>query len=571
MPEIDIRWEYTEPDPDLVRKAMMEFDAPEIYARVLVRRGVYSREIGRSFFNPSKDHLHDPYLMKDMDVAVNRILEQIALERHIVVFGDYDVDGTTGAAMLSLFLRSIGGRVSTYIPNRESEGYGLSSGGVDYAELVGADLLITCDCGINGFENVNYAREKNIDVIITDHHRPEPELPEAIAVLNPHRADCAYPFKGLCGGGVAFKLALALADKGGHNADLVWVHADLIALGIAADMVPIVDENRVIVHYGLAQMGKRSRPGISALWNASGMSGKDITVGRLVFSLAPKINAAGRLGDANRAVELLTTENYYHAMTMAKELVAENKRRQQIQENTVEEAIYQVNAQHDLTQENALVLHSDNWHQGVIGIVAARIRDLFNRPTAIIATADGIGKGSLRSMAGFDMYQTLTKCKEHLLGYGGHPIAAGLSIAVENLPAFSAAFVKIANEELDEASLQPRQIIDGDCTLDVLDSRFLRFQDSLEPFGPGNMRPVYASRDVEVVGMPRLVGDTSSHLKAKFSQNGVEYDAIGFNMADHFEKLLLKKPLDIAYIVELNEWQGNRTIQLQLKDIKIGG
>ncbi len=571
MPEIDIRWVYTDPDPDLVAKAMTEFDAPEIYARVLVRRGVYSREVGRSFFNPSKDHLHDPYLMQDMDVAVDRILEQIAHERPMVVFGDYDVDGTTGAAMLTLFLRSIGGRVSTYIPNRESDGYGLSSGGVEYAELVGADLMITCDCGINAFENVLYAREKNIDVIITDHHRPEPELPEAVAVLNPHRTDCAYPFKGLCGGGVAFKLAFALADKGGHSADLVWAHSDLIALGIAADMVPIVDENRVIVHHGLVQMGKRSRHGISALWNASGMSGKDITVGRLVFSLAPKINAAGRLGDANRAVELLTTENYYHAMTMAKELVAENKRRQQIQENTVEEAIYQVNSQHDLTRENALVLHSDSWHQGVIGIVAARIRDLFNRPTAIIATADGIGKGSLRSMAGFDMYQTLTQCKEYLLGYGGHPVAAGLSIAVENLPAFSEAFVKIANDELDEAALQPRQMIDGDCTLDALDSRFLRFQDSLEPFGPGNMRPVYASRNVEVVGMPRLVGDTSIHLKAKFSQNGVEYDAIGFNMADHFEKLLLKKPLDIAYIVEVNEWQGKRTIQLQLKDIKIGG
>ena len=571
MSTVSPRWKFTQPDLGLVRQAEQEFSVPEIYARVLVHRGIASREMGIPFFNPDRAQLHDPFILKGMEAAVERVLEQIGAKRPILIFGDYDVDGTTGASLLYLFFKSIGAQVSTYIPNRLTEGYGLSPDGVDYAALIGADLLITCDCGINALEQVDRAREKGIDVIVTDHHTPGAELPAAIAILNPKRADCTYPFEGLCGGGVAFKLALAVAERGGHDPDLVWSHVDLIALGTAADLVPVLNENRAIVNEGLRLIRERSRPGIAALWQVSGLAGKDVTVGRLVFGIAPKLNAAGRLGDAGRAVKLLTTDNRYLAVNMARELVAENDRRRIIQENTVEEAIFKVNAHHDLSREKALVLSGEDWHQGVIGIVAARIRDLFHRPTVIIALENGVGKGSARSMAGFDLYEALTQCREYLLNYGGHAVAAGLSIDHEALPAFTDRFLSWADQQLTDEQLQPRITVEGECPLNLIDSRFLRFLDSLEPYGPGNRRPVFTARGVRVAGMPRLVGKSASHLKCRLTQNSATFDAIGFDMADHFEKLLLKKPLDIAYVVEENKWQGNRTVQLQLKDIKIGG
>ncbi|MFB0515198.1 MAG: single-stranded-DNA-specific exonuclease RecJ [Candidatus Neomarinimicrobiota bacterium] len=565
-----IRWEFTQLDPELVQRVEQEFSVPEIYARILVHRGITNRDIGIAFCNPGPEQLHDPFLMKDMERAVDRVLAQIRADRPILIFGDYDVDGATGAAMLYLFLKSIGARVTTYLPNRETEGYGLSPGGIDYAALIGATLMITCDCGITAMEQVIRAQELGIDVIITDHHTPDADRPAAAAILNPKRVDCPYPFKGLCGGGVAFKLALAVAEKGGHDPALAWEHADLIALGIAADMVPILDENRAIVKEGLRLIKERSRPGLAALWQVAGLAGKEVTVGRLVFGLAPKINAAGRLGDAGRAVRLLTTDNYYLAVSMARELLAENERRKIIQENTVEEAIFQVNAHHDLSREKALVLSGADWHQGVIGIVAARIRDIFHRPTVIIAMGDGVGKGSARSLAGFDLYEALAECREHLLGYGGHAVAAGLSVSHDHLSAFEDHFLTLADQRLTEEQLQPRLTVEGECPLSLIDSRLLRFLDSLSPFGPGNRRPVFVTRGIRAIGTPRLVGESSNHLKCQLHQKGVTFDAIGFEMADHFEKLLLNKPLDIAYVVEENEWQGNRKTQLQLKDIKMG-
>ncbi|MEE9465389.1 MAG: single-stranded-DNA-specific exonuclease RecJ [Candidatus Neomarinimicrobiota bacterium] len=569
MPLKNILWEYTTLDPQLVQQAQQEFDVPEIYARVLVQRGLTTRLAGKPFFNPDREQLFDPFLMKGMDIAVERILEQLRTGRPILIFGDYDVDGTTAAALLYLVLGTAGGRVSTYIPDRETEGYGLSNRGIDYAGLIGADLMITCDCGINEVEKVAYAREKGIEVIVTDHHIPDSDLPEAIAILNPKQADCNYPFKTLCGGGVAFKLALAVADRGGFDPELVWEHVDLVALGTAADMVPILDENRALVSAGLRLMEERSRPGLAALWQASGMAGRDMTVGRLVFNLAPKLNAAGRLGDAGRAVKLLTTDNHYQAMTMARELVAENERRRQIQESTVEEALYQVNARHDLTREKALVLAGEGWHAGVIGIVAARIRDHFNRPTAIIALKNGIGKGSLRSMAGFDVYQALTHCREHLLGFGGHAVAAGLTLASDHLSAFEESFLAWADQNITADQLVPKQLVDGDCSLTTIDSRFLRFLRSLEPHGPGNRRPVFVARGVGVAGQPTLVGNTAAHLKFRVRHEGAAFEAIGFDMADHYEKLLLNRPVDIAFVVEENQWRGNRRVQLLIKDIKM--
>ena len=564
------QWDFTTPDPDLVQRAVAAFDVPEIYARVLVQRGITDREVGAKFFHPGREQLHDPFLMKDMAKAVDRVLAQMSTDRPMLIFGDYDVDGTTGASMLYLFFQATGARAATYVPNRDTEGYGLSTGGLDYAELIGADLLITCDCGITGWDEVAEARRRGIDVIITDHHMPADRLPEAVAILNPKQADCRYPFKGLCGAGVAFKLAQAVAERGGFDPGLVWRFADLVALGTAADIVPIVDENRVIVSEGLRLVSERARPGLAALWQVAGLAGKQVTVGRLVFGIAPKINAAGRLGDAGRAIKLLTTSNHYLAVSMARELVAENDRRRLIQDNTVEEAIFQVNAHHDLSREKVLVLSNENWHHGVIGIVAARIRDLYHRPTVIIALREGVGRGSARSIPGFDLYQALTECSASLLGYGGHPNAAGLSISAERLPDFTATLLAWADRMLTPDQLRPRITVEGECELGLIDRRFMRFLDSLAPYGPGNRRPILVSRGVEVNGAPRLVGDSATHIKCRFRQNGVAFDAIGFDLADHFEKLLLNKPLDIAYVVEENEWRGNRTVQLQLKDIRLG-
>ncbi|MEE9162993.1 MAG: single-stranded-DNA-specific exonuclease RecJ [Candidatus Neomarinimicrobiota bacterium] len=568
--DVQTLWELTQPDPDLVRQTETEFDVPEVYARILAQRGITGRAAGATFFHPGREQLHDPFLMKGMDVAVERVLGQIRADKPILVFGDYDVDGTTGASLLYLFFKSIGAHAATYVPDRETEGYGLSERGLEYAALLGADLLITCDCGITGWDEVASARRQGIEVIITDHHMPDERLPEALVILNPKQEDCNYPFKGLCGVGVAFKLALAVAQRGDYDLELVWSHADLVALGTAADLVPIVDENRAIVSAGLQLIGERARPGLAALWQVAGMAGKQVTVGRLVFGIAPKINAAGRLGDAGRAVKLLTTTNRYLAVSMARELDAENSRRRLIQDNTVEAAIFQVNAYHDLGREKVLVLSGEGWHQGVIGIVAARIRDLYHRPTVVIALADGAGKGSARSMAGFDLYAALTQCSDLLLGYGGHPRAAGLSLDQEQLPAFEERLLAWADEVLSEEQLLPRITVEGECSLSLIDSRFMRFVASLEPYGPGNRRPVLISRGVEVAGTPRLVGDPANHLKCRLRQDGSAFDAIGFDLADHFEKLLLNKPLDIAYVVEENEWRGNRTVQLQLKDIRMG-
>ena len=569
MPPESVKWEYTAPDPLLVQQAQLEFDVPEIYARVLVQRGISTRAGGGPFFQSARDQLHDPFLMKGMDTAVDRILDQLRRERPILIFGDYDVDGTTAASLLYLFLRSVGGRISTYIPDRGSEGYGLSQQGIDYAGLIGADLLITCDCGINAVERVAYAREKGVEVIITDHHIPDTNLPAAVAILNPKQVDCPYPFKSLCGCGVAFKLALAVAERGGFDPELAWDQVDLVALATAADMVPIIAENRVMVRAGLRRMEEHPRPGLSALRQVTGMAGRDLTVGRLVFNIAPKINAAGRLGDAGRAVKLLTTTNPYQAISMARELVEENTRRQQIQESTVEEAVYLVNAHHDLSREKALVVAKEGWHAGVIGIVAARIRDQFHRPTVIIALENGVGKGSLRSMAGFDLHQALTHCREHLIDFGGHTVAAGLSLRSDQLPAFERQFLAWADSSLTADQLLPRQLIEGDCTLDTIDSRFMRFLGSLEPHGPGNRRPVFAARGVQVMGRPSLVGGSAAHLKFKVGQEGATFEAIGFNLADHYEKLLVNQPLNIAYVVEEDQWRGNRRVQLLIKDIKL--
>ncbi|HJM10515.1 MAG: single-stranded-DNA-specific exonuclease RecJ [Candidatus Marinimicrobia bacterium] len=560
-------WKIKTPDTSHVFRLTEEFKTSEIIGRVLANRDIESLESSRSFFDPKLSQLHDPFLMKDMDIAAGMVAEKVKSGGRIFIFGDYDVDGTTGSSALFLFLTSLECDAKVYIPDRIKEGYGLSREGIDVAKDWGADLLISCDCGINATDEVAYANDQNLEVIITDHHMADENLPEANAILNPKQPDCSYPFKGLCGGAVVFKLIQAVSQLLELDDDLVHQYIDLITLGTAADIVPLTDENRIIVKHGLKSLSKTKRPGLRALLEVSGLGEKELTVGRLLFWAAPRINAAGRLGDANRAVQLMTTENLPESLKLARELDEENRQRQDLQQSMVDEAIMKVNAEVDLEKEKAIVLWDDNWHEGVIGIVASKIKETYHRPAVIISLSNGTGKGSARSVKGFDLYENLTECRELLDGYGGHPMAAGLTLDRKNLEDFRTRFSNLAYETLADDDLVNSLDIEGEMDLNLIDGRFMDFLEKLAPFGPGNMTPKFITRHVIPVGNPRLVGN-GDHLKFRAKKGETSYDAIGFNMGNHYEKLITGKPIDIAYVVEKNEWQGRTSIQLNIRDIK---
>jgi len=564
-----MKWKFLNPDPKQINSLKEEFQSSEIIARVLANRNIESLESSKPFFNPSIDVLYDPFIMKDMEKAVDRIIINIKSEKGVFIFGDYDVDGTTGAAMLYLALTEMGGNIVPYIPNRESEGYGLSSIGIDKAHEQNIDLIVTCDCGINAFEAIEYANSLGIDVIITDHHIPDNELPKAYAILNPKRNDCDYPFKYLCGGGVAFKLATALAKSLSIPITKVNKYLDLVTLGTCADMVPIVDENRVIVKNGLNLLKNGSKPGVKALLKSVNLADKSLSVGQLVFGVAPKINAAGRLGDANRSVELLTTKDNDRAKHLSSVLLEENQRRQQIQQEVVDDAFNMIHANIDLHNDRAIVLAGSDWHSGVIGIVASKIKEEYNRPTVIISyDENGVGKGSARSISGVDLYKALSASSEFLEDFGGHAMAAGLTVKKQNFDEFKKTFTRYTNENTTEEDLIPTISLDGILKLRDVNSRFIDFLDKLAPYGPGNMRPNFASKKVEVVGNPRVIGN-GDHIVFKVRQNQKIISAIGFNMSEQYEKLIKGLPLDLAYVVEVNEWQGRKTVQLNIRDIKM--
>ncbi|MBT4454233.1 MAG: single-stranded-DNA-specific exonuclease RecJ [Candidatus Marinimicrobia bacterium] len=564
-----MRWKIKQPSQDQVTSLKKEFNTSEIIAKVLANRGIESLKSSHNFFNPSNDQLHDPFIMKNMDIAVDRISKNIQNQKPILIFGDYDVDGTTGASLLYLGLKDHNAIVEYYIPHREKEGYGLSTGGIDYAQSIGADLLITCDCGINAFKPVDDAADQGIDVIITDHHIPDKKLPNAYAVLNPKQKGCEYPFKGLCGCGVAFKLISALSEQSEIGQNLGLNYLDLVALATSADMVPILDENRVLVHCGLDQLEESNSPGIHQLLVQTGLVGESLNVGKLVFGLAPKINAAGRMGDANRTVELLTTSDKNRAEELASILVRENKRRQLIQEDILNDAIRQVYAQVDLENSKVVIVGSKGWHPGVIGIVASRIKDEFSRPAIVIAfDEDGIGKGSARSIPKLDLYDALAYASKFLEGFGGHPMAAGLTVLEDRFENFKSLFLRNVNKILSDDDLIPVISIDGEMELKDINPRFMRFLEKLGPFGPGNMRPKFMSRNLQVSGQPRLMGK-GEHIRFIVSQNGRNYPAVGFKLSSHYEDLIRGVPIDLAYVVEVNEWQGQSNIQLNVRDIHL--
>jgi single-stranded-DNA-specific exonuclease len=555
-------------DEEIVHDIAKELAVPPIMARILLNRQIDSFDKAYSFFRPDLENLHDPYLMKDMDKAVERLHQALLSGENILVYGDYDVDGVSSAALVYLVLsRMVGPKVSYYIPDRITEGYGLSDKGIREAAESNVSLIVTVDCGVTAVQEIQLAKELGMDTVVCDHHQPSEHLPPAVAILDPKLPDSNYPFDELAGVGVAFKLLQGLYSKLDLPEAELDEYLDLVAIGSCADIVPLIDENRILVRHGLDKINCNPRYGVRALLESSGLSNKEITAGLIVFVLAPRINAVGRLGDARRAVQLFSSQTLQQARTLARELEKENRARRDIDELTFKEAQEIVETKLNPLDDKAFVLYKEDWHPGVIGIVASRIVEKFYRPTIMITVMDGVGKGSARSIANFNIYQAIKDCSHLLTGFGGHKYAAGLTIEEAKIPEFVESFKRAAMEYIRPEDLIPSIKIDGEIELAEFTPRFIRLLKLLGPFGPMNMRPIFMSRNLKILGEPNIVGQ--NHLKLKLEQDGAVLDAIGFNMGEYIDRIEKNNGvIDCVYIVEENRWNGKTQIQLRLKDIR---
>ncbi|MFC2170563.1 single-stranded-DNA-specific exonuclease RecJ [Calditrichota bacterium] len=538
-------------------------------ARILALRGLDTVEKAMTFFNPELQNLHDPLLMQGMEEAAERVARALRNKEHICIYGDYDVDGITSVSLLYLFFREIGGIVSYYIPNRQNEGYGISVSGIQSVIDNGTQLIVTVDCGITSVEEVSWARERGVDMIISDHHQPGDVIPYAYALINPKLLGNTYPFTDLAGVGVAYKLAQEVCRKMDLDPHYLERFLDLVAVGTAADIVPLVDENRVFVRHGLATINSNPLVGIRALIETANLRFNKIGVGQIIYGLAPRINAAGRLGSAGGAVELLITSNLQKALHLAAELEKDNRTRKQIDSNTLDEAIDQVEEYFDPLIHNSIVIAREQWHSGVIGIVASRLIEKYYRPTVMITIEDGVGKGSARSIPGFDLYEAMRECEDLLLQFGGHTYAAGLTIKAEKIDEFRQRFDEVATKRLGETDLHPKLDIDAELNLADIDDDFFNSLSKFEPFGPRNPQPVFVTYNVAMADYPRIVG--ANHLKCTVKQNNHFYDCIGFNIGDRMNRVDPLRPVNhIVYTLDENEWMGTTNIQLRIRDIKSG-
>ncbi|MBN1301447.1 MAG: single-stranded-DNA-specific exonuclease RecJ [Melioribacteraceae bacterium] len=564
------RWKIREQSDQRAVLALADsLNISNVLAHLLIQRGVTNFFEAKKYFRPELNSLYDPYLMDNMKEASVRVIEAITNNEKIYVYGDYDVDGTCSAAIMYMFLKELGANIEVYIPNRLTEGYGISKESIDYLNKQGTNLIISVDCGITAVEEVDYANQLGIDTIICDHHQPKEELPNAVAVLDPLKPSCQYPFKYLSGAGVAFKLIRAIADRFGHK-EMALKYLDLVALAGAADIVPLTDENRIMVNKGLEIINSNPRPGILALIKSANMEPGDLTAGQIVFTIAPRINAVGRLGDAQRAVELFITDDHTEAERLASILEKENSERRKIDEITFSHAVSLVEQTVDFENELGIVLHNDNWHPGVIGIVASRLVEKYYRPSIMLATVDGMAKGSARSISGFNIYEALQNCEDLLVQFGGHEAAAGVAIEIDKIDEFRKKFNEILRESLTGDDIMPEIKIDTKISLSDISPKFVRILDQFAPFGPGNMRPVFVSEGVSLANYPRIVG--SNHLLTTIKQEGSDkiFDAIGFNLG-HFVNIIDKDRdlLDIVFTIEKVQKNGMSYPQIRLKDIRI--
>ena len=561
-----MRWTLkTAPNLSLVDELSEVLSIDKVLSSLLIQRGVQTFDQAKKFFRPSLDDLHDPFLLKDMDIAVSRIEKAIANNENILIYGDYDVDGTTAVSLVSSYLKTITNDIATYIPDRYDEGYGISTQGIDFAADHNFSLIIALDCGIKAIDKVKYASQKNIDFIICDHHKPGDKIPKAVAVLNPKRKDCSYPFDELCGCGVGFKLIQALASKRGKTLEDLTTYLDLVATAIAADIVPITGENRILTYFGLQVINSNPRNGIKAI--IQGVKKKILTITDVVFIIAPRINAAGRMKHGNYAVELLTEMDYEAALNFATSIEKFNLERKEIDKKITYEALQQIKSANE-EEKFSTVVYSEDWHKGVIGIVASRLIESYYRPTLVFTKSGDKLAASARSVKGFDVYEALEQCSEHLEQFGGHKYAAGLTLNPDQYIPFKEKFEAVVKKTIDKELLIPEIIIDSPLELSDITPKFFRILKQMGPFGPKNMKPVFTTHSVRDNGYGKRVGADKSHLKLNII-NGADqktYNAIGFGLGDKIAST--QNDFDIAYNLDENEWNGNTSIQLLIKDIK---
>jgi len=557
-------------DVSVVKQLASALSVSESLANLMVQRDIKTAKEADSFFNPSLDYLHDPFLMKDMNIAVDRISTAVKKNERILVYGDYDVDGTTAVALVYSFLKEQYSNVEYYIPDRYKEGYGVSFQGLDFAYQSSCKVVITLDCGIKAVEKVKYARTKGLDVIICDHHYPGDEIPKALAVLDPKQPSCSYPYKELSGCGVGFKLIHAYSRVQGIPFSMISHYLDLVAVSIASDIVPITGENRVMAYYGLKQLNESPRTGLKEIIRESEVT-RALTIEDVVFKIGPRINAAGRMETGSKAVDLLVSTDTRLATGISKEINNFNIERRSVDRIITTEAMRMISEDQRTVNSRTTVLYNPNWKKGVIGIVASRLIETYYRPTVILTESNGFATGSARSVQGYDLYQAIESCSDLLESFGGHMFAAGLTLKKENIAPFMERFEQYVNRTITDDQLVPRIFIDTELSFSEINDDFFKSLSLFQPFGPENMSPLFVSRNVFDTGAGRMVGSSGEHLKLDICQESTgqkSFPAIAFSQANHFEYIRGGNPFDICYSVDMNEFRGNKTLQLNIRDIK---
>jgi single-stranded-DNA-specific exonuclease len=561
------RWVKQEKaDAKKVEKLSKELNVSQILAGMMLRRELESFDDAKNFFRPNLLHLHDPFLMKDMPEAIDRIERAIKNQENILIYGDYDVDGTTSVALTYSFFKEIHPNIDYYIPDRYKEGYGISTQGIDYAFENNQTLIIALDCGIKSVDKVAYANEKGIDFIICDHHLPGDEIPDAIAVLDPKRKDCGYPYKELSGCGLGFKLIQAYADKNDMPFSEVEKYLDLVVVSIASDIVPITGENRILAYYGLEKLNTNPCKGFVALKELSGKK-DDFTITDIVFSIGPRINAAGRIDDAKNAVKLLIADSVEGAEDAGFIINLKNDERRDFDANITEQALTMISNSPEMAFRKSTVVYHESWHKGVIGIVASRLTEKYYRPTIVLTQSNGYVAGSARSVIGYDLYEALCECSDLLEQFGGHKYAAGLTMKTENVPAFIQRFEKVVCATITDNLLTQELLIEDEILLEDIDAKFFRILQQFSPFGPQNMSPIFMSRNVSSYGYGTIVGN--NHLKMTVRQpDSPIFNTIAFGMGEYLEEINMGKTFDICYTIDQNIYKDKKTIQLNIKGIK---
>jgi single-stranded-DNA-specific exonuclease len=563
---LEKRWNILQADESKVGALHESLKINKTLCSILIERGIDDFDKAKHYFRPQLAGLHDAWLMKDMDKAVQRIVTAFEKREKVLVFGDYDVDGTTSVACMYQFLCKIydATLLDFYIPHRYREGYGVSQMGIDFAKENGFTLIISLDCGIKSVDLIAYAKTLAIDFIICDHHLPDEIIPDAVAILNPKQKDCNYPYKELCGCGVGFKLITALAQHFNIEEEYYYCYLDLVATAIAADIVPMTGENRIMAFYGLEKINTNPNPGIKALIHLGGIQ-KKLSINNVVFVIAPRVNAAGRMDDARKAVQLFIEPEYEKALAFAEMLHSDNSDRKEADSSITEEALALIDADTVLINKKTTVVFKNHWHKGVVGIVASRMIEKYYRPTVVLTQSGDVAAGSARSVPGFNLYEAIHACREYLLGYGGHFAAAGMSLLPENVTAFANKFEEVVAASIAPHLLIPEIIIDTPITFTEINSSFYNIICQMEPFGPENMRPVFVAKNVSDTGYSKIVKDL--HIRFVVKQGNITFTGIGFNMAAKFHLLQMQKPVDMVFTIDENEWNGSTTLQLKVIDI----